>query len=257
MFWDQFNFSIHLNKNISDVDKFSYLLSFLEDPVKSLILGLTPSSANYLHAIDLLQERYVNPQVLISAYMQRFVTIPNVKSDKNIRGLRKLYDEVKTWVRNLETLNVETSTHSSLLVPLLTEKLPNDLRIRLSRKFENGTWNLNEMLDFLKLEVEPKETSAVIDTDGTFSNQKYSQSYDEFTTSALNNSTYKNKPCVYCNFTNHLSHRCLKVTNIGQRKSILKTKNLCYLCLDPGHVAKQCTSNYICKKCNNKRHIGI
>ena len=108
--------------------------------------------------------------------MQRFVTIPNIKSDKDIRGLQKLYDEVKTSVRNLETLNVETSTYGSLLVSLLTEKLPNDLRIRLSRKFENGIWNLNEMLDFLKLEVEAKERSAAIGTAGTFGNQKYSQS---------------------------------------------------------------------------------
>ena len=158
--------------------------------------------------------------------MQRFVTISNIKSDKEIRRLRKLYDEVKTSVRNLETLNVETSTYGSLLVPLLTEKLHNDLRISLSRKFENGIWNLNERLDFLKLEVEAKERSAAVGSAGTFSNQKYSQSYDEFKTSALNNSIHKNKPCVYCNFTNHLSHRCLKVTNIGQRKSVSKTKNL-------------------------------
>ena len=33
VFWDQFNSSIHLNNNISDIDKFSYLLSFLEDSV--------------------------------------------------------------------------------------------------------------------------------------------------------------------------------------------------------------------------------
>ena len=64
------------------------------------------------------------------------------------------------------------------------------------------------MLDFLRLEVEAKERSAAIGTAGTFSNQKYSQSYDEFTISALNNLTHKNKPCVYCNFTNQLSHRC-------------------------------------------------
>ena len=58
VFWDQFNSSIHLNNNLSDIDKFSYLLSFFEDSVKSLILGFTPSSANYLHAIDLLRESY-------------------------------------------------------------------------------------------------------------------------------------------------------------------------------------------------------
>ena len=101
MFWDQFNSSIHLNNNISDTDKFSYLLSFLEDLVESSILGLTPFSANYLHVIDLSQERYGNSQVLISGYKQRFVTFPNIKSDKDIRSLRRLYDEVKTSVRNL------------------------------------------------------------------------------------------------------------------------------------------------------------
>ena len=73
----------------------------------------------------------------------------------------------------------------------------------------------------------------------------------------MNNSTHKYKPCVYCNFTNHLSHRCLKVANIRQRKPILKTKTLCYICLDSGHVSKLCTSNYICKKCNSKHHISI
>ena len=183
--------------------------------------------------------------------MQGFVTIPNIKSDKDIRVLQRLYDEVKTSVRNLK---VETSTYGSLLVPLLIEKIPNDLRIRL---LEFGIGNLNEMLDFLKLEVEAKEKFAAIGTAGTFSNQKYSQSYDKFTTAALNKSTHKNKPYVYCNFTNTLSHMCLKVTNIGQRKSILKTKNLCYICLDSRHVAKQCTLNYICKKCNSKHHISI
>ena len=46
VFWDQFNCSIHLNNNISDIDKFSYLLSLLEDSVKSLVLGPTPSSSS-------------------------------------------------------------------------------------------------------------------------------------------------------------------------------------------------------------------
>ena len=70
-----------------------------------------------------------------------------------VRSLRKLYDEVETSVKNLRTLNVDTSTYGFLLVPLLKEKLSPDLRLRLSRNFENEVWALDSMSEMLKLEV--------------------------------------------------------------------------------------------------------
>ena len=112
----------------------------------SIVSGLSLSSSNYNHALQLLQERYGNTQVLINAYMNKFVTIPPVKNDRDVRGLRKLYDEVKTNVRNLRTLNVDTSPKGSLLVPLPNENLSLDLRLRLSRNFENEVWILNNVL---------------------------------------------------------------------------------------------------------------
>ena len=73
--------------------------------------------------------------------MKKFVTIPSVKNDRDVRGLRKLYDEVETSVRNLRTSNVDTSTmHGPLSVPLLNEKSSPDLRLRLSWNFENEVW---------------------------------------------------------------------------------------------------------------------
>ena len=46
----------------------------------------------------------------------------------------------------------------------------------------------------------------------------------------------------------HLSHKCLKVTNKQENKTVLKTKNLCYICLELGHVAKFCSLSYFCQK---------
>ena len=97
-FWDQVNSAIHTKTNISDIDKFSYLKSFLCDSALCIVSGLSLSSLNYNHAIQLLQERYGNTQVLINAYMKKFFTIPPVKNDKDVRSLRKLYDEVETSV---------------------------------------------------------------------------------------------------------------------------------------------------------------
>ena len=61
--------------------------------------------------------------------MKKFVIVPLVKNNRDVRGLRKLYNEAETIVRNLRTLNVDTSTYGSLLVPLLNEKFSPDLSI--------------------------------------------------------------------------------------------------------------------------------
>ena len=46
--------------------------------------------------------------------------------------------------------------YGSLLVPLLNEKLPNDLRVV---HFENNVWTLDKMLKFLKTKIQAKELS--------------------------------------------------------------------------------------------------
>ena len=41
----------------------------------SVISGLSLTSENYEKAIDLLRQRYANPQVLISAHMKKLVSL--------------------------------------------------------------------------------------------------------------------------------------------------------------------------------------
>ena len=102
-FWDQFKSTVHENENISPIEKFSYLRSLLEEKAFSAISGLTLSSENYNQAIEILKSRYGNEQVLISAYMQKFVDIPKVKNSNDVHGLRFLWHSVDTSVRNLQS----------------------------------------------------------------------------------------------------------------------------------------------------------
>ena len=62
---------------------------------------------------------------------------------------------------------------------------------------------------------------------------------------------------MYCGFSNHLPHKCLKVTNKQERKTVLKTQNLRYICLEPGHLIKFCGLGYVCKKCGKKHHVSL
>ena len=136
-FWDQFSLAIHLNDSINDTDKFCYLKSFLCDSAKSCIFGLSHSSANYFEAIELLKQRFENPQMLINVYMKRFVQLRVIKNNNGVFGLKKLYDQVKSSVRNLKSLHMDTSGSGVLLVPLLIGKLPFNLQQNIAKKIEN------------------------------------------------------------------------------------------------------------------------
>ena len=159
-FWDQFSSGIHNKENISNIGKFTYLKLFLCDSANYTIM-LT--SENYCQAIELLIRRYANPQTLIAAHMKKLVSIPRVKKPYDVLNLRKLLDEVESSLRNLKSLKVETDSYGQLLGPLLSEKLPNDLRLRIAREFENDVWLLDR-LGILKKEVESKEQSILVGT---------------------------------------------------------------------------------------------
>ena len=140
--------------------------SVLCDSAKLTISGLSLSSANYKEAIDLLKQRYGNTNVLINAFMKKKNKMKKLFNFQQFKILTMssvwdfFYDQVETSVRNRKTLGVEKKPYGSLLIPLLTEKLPDDLRLRIARKFDNDVWELSEILDLVKNELEVKERSS-------------------------------------------------------------------------------------------------
>ena len=69
-FWDSFYSAVHTNDQLTDVDKFNYLKSLLEDVAHNAIAGLSLSSANYVEAIEILKKSFGNHQLIISKHME-------------------------------------------------------------------------------------------------------------------------------------------------------------------------------------------
>ena len=90
-FWDQFQVAIHENETIAEIDKFTYLKSFLSNSALSPLSGLSLNSASYKQAIDILQQHRRNTQVLIKAHMTKFVQLLKIKSSCDVKGLRNMY----------------------------------------------------------------------------------------------------------------------------------------------------------------------
>ena len=57
-FWDSFQSSIDQNKNLSAVDKFSYLKSLVQEPARSTTAGFALTAVNYQVAVQALKKRY-------------------------------------------------------------------------------------------------------------------------------------------------------------------------------------------------------
>ena len=106
-YWDQFQASVDLKTSIQKVVKFNYLKSSLKETVLKCISGLSLTNENYDEAVKILKERYANPQMLISSHMEALVKLNPVKHKNDVKGLRKIYDQVESSIRNLKSLKVE------------------------------------------------------------------------------------------------------------------------------------------------------
>ena len=132
------------------------------DSAREIISRLTPTSKNYKNAIQLLRDRFANPQVQVSAYMEQLYKLKRVESMSNVHDLRKLYDKVESSIRNLNSVRISSETYGAFLVPLLTGKLPISLRLSVARKMASEIWNLTDMMYYFKIELVAHERCSTI-----------------------------------------------------------------------------------------------
>ena len=248
-FWDQFQVSIHDNERISDIDRFNFLKKYLRGEALNAVSGLNLNAENYKEAVALLMDRYGNEQILISAHMESLLKIPRITSKNNIKGLRDLYNHVESCVRNLRSLKLETNVYGSLLIPILKQKLPDELTILISRKFGSSVWTFEKVLEYFNEELRAQENCSSNVLIERKESEGYSKPPAKYT--ARFDLQHQNKLCVYCKSEAHSAARCRTVTNTDSRREIVKKEGRCFICLSRGHKSRHCNSKYKCNKCNS------
>ena len=158
-FWDSYKLAIHSDPDLSNVDKFTYLQGLLEKSTRDLISELALTADNYDQVVSILEKRFGNKQMIIHQQMDILLGIEGVSSANNFVALRKLYDKVESNVRSLEALGVGSDSYGSLLSPVLVKKLPNELRLMVSREI-SGHWELKSIMKILSEELKARESSA-------------------------------------------------------------------------------------------------
>ena len=73
-------------------------------------------------------------------------------------GMRAVYDELQAQVRNLKSLGLDANNYGPMLVPVLMSKLPEEMKLIISREFSNQEiWDISKILDKFKSEIQARE----------------------------------------------------------------------------------------------------
>eukprot|EP00794_Sanderia_malayensis_P018482 gene18482-biopygen15571 len=132
-FWDSFKRAVHENPSLAKVNKFKYLLSFLDETVRRTISGLTLSDKDYGTAVDILERRYAKPMQIKRAHINNIINLVPVFNDRSLTRLRNLHDDLETHFRGLQAMGAEKEAYSSVVVPVVMEKIPESIRHNMIR----------------------------------------------------------------------------------------------------------------------------
>ncbi|KAJ8017937.1 hypothetical protein HOLleu_44344 [Holothuria leucospilota] len=64
--------------------------------------------------------------------------------------------------------------------------------------------------------------------------------------------------CFLCSQAHHIDDCPLFLKwSLGERKTFIKEKRLCYGCIKPGHIAQACRNRIVCKTCSKKHPTSL
>lgn len=293
-FYDMYNTMVHQNRKLSNIERFSILISLLSGEPLQLIKGFPLSDHNYMDAYAALIDRYQCRRKLAFRYWEELQKV-TLKSNSP-REMRHLVDTFKENLAVLKNLKLPVSDWNFPLFYLLINKLDVDTRRRF--ELQNDTKDIpsfDSLLEYLNkagqaLELaEPEPTRAPrAAAAGAASHASpapqhsrgapastaqprsytaqsisrtgaYAPRYQAPTKSfVVNSQPQAVDTCIICK-ANHALWNCPTYRNKTprDRHAFIKENHCCINCLRQGHNLKSCKSNGRCFKCNSSHHTTL
>ena len=77
--------------------------------------------------------------------MNKLLELNVVVESSNTKDLRSLYDHVNAQVRSLQSIGLSASDYGPMLIPVLMSKLPQELKLLITRQFGKNIWDIKEV----------------------------------------------------------------------------------------------------------------
>ena len=119
------------------------------------------TSKNYVEARKLLEERFRDTKVIISAHMIVLLKLPKINND-NVIKMTSSYNIIKSNLGSLIKMELNPSQYSPLLIPVILERLPDSIKLMVTRKFRKINWYISDFINRIKQEVGARENFGFI-----------------------------------------------------------------------------------------------
>lgn len=267
---------IHTNTDLSDIQKFSYLKSYLSSHAASCIDHISFLAQNYPLAYQSLVDRYGKKRVLANNYLSKILKFSPLQSD-HIKGLRNFLDIFHINVESLRGLNIENLGEFILLqlgLKALDEKTRQDFE---TEQIQNNFPKFEDLVKFVRHKcsildlthdnsVNNHKSQLPISQSNRKTYQVTAQPGDNQFSSFQPQQPYQVKQfqkskftCSVCNSGDHRIASCTKFLkmDVTKRYAQVKELKLCFACLSSKHSRPECQSMYQCKYCQSKNHHSL
>lgn len=259
-FFELFQTLIIDNSQLTDIQRFMYLKSYLRNEPLNLISTLQLTNDNFQIAIDTLQKRYANKTLLVNTHIKVLMELSSL-SKSSSQNLREFLTRSKQNLDALSILLSKEEQYELFIIYLLEQKLDFNTRKEFeSHRNLTHLPTLDEFFNFIENKCVTLENL----------HPEFLQSVSRPRTSHLShvgrewkNGSDQNASivanhqgsqitlhCVYCNANNHKVYKCERFIALPtpERFNVARNKNLCKNCLGTRHKVENCMSRrcYIC-----------
>ena len=157
-FIESFETAVDSNGALSNIQNFQYLKSYLPGQVERCIEGFLLTNDNYREALNLLKERFGNTQLIINTHLSQLMK-PGIVEEGNVSKLRNFFNTAESHTRTLSNQGVNKEHFGAILIPVIEQRIPYNVRVELSRKRGKDNWKLKRFLELLRIEIEARDKS--------------------------------------------------------------------------------------------------
>ena len=118
------------------MQKLTYLKSFLLGPAAESIQGYTLTKDYYSLVVEFLKKRFGRKRLIIQAHMDEIIDLSKFDTTDNYE-MRSFLDTLKSNLRSVVPLGVQTELLAPLLIPLLMRKMPKKVIEKFKFKIKN------------------------------------------------------------------------------------------------------------------------